>query len=142
MTDTPKLKRTTRVAPAWIDTYGHMNMAYYAKIFDDLGYEMLSEYGLGAEYTKIHKLGLFVVDVRIKYMREVVANAPLTVSLTLKKIDDKRLWTKLEMHHTELGYLAATMDQLAVNASLETRRAVRFPEFVVDQLKAIAEGDL
>ncbi len=128
--------RTTNVDPAWIDSYGHMNMAYYAKIFDDLGYDMLSEYGIGAEYTKTHKLGLFVVDVRIKYLREVVANAPLTVSLVLKKVDEKRLWTELEMHHSELGYLAATMEQLAVHASLETRRAERFPVFVLERLKS------
>lgn len=136
MSDIKKLTRTTHVDPAWIDIYGHMNMAYYVKIFDDLGYEMLSEFGLGVEYTKAHKLGLFTVDVRIKYLREVVTNAPVTVSLVLKAFDDKRLWTELEMHHSELGYLAATMEQLAVHASLETRRATRFPDFVMVRLRS------
>jgi len=142
MTDIKKLRRTTHVDSAWIDIYGHMNMAYYVKIFDDLGYEMLSEFGLGVEYTKAHKLGLFAVDARIRYLREVVANAPLTVTLVLKKFDDKRLWTELEMHHSEQGYLAATMEQLAVHASLETRRAVRFPDFVLERLKGTTISDL
>jgi acyl-CoA thioester hydrolase len=119
--------RSAHVDPSWVDIYGHMNMAYYVKLFDDLGHDILGEFGLGEVYTRRFGFGLFTVKATIAYVREVTANAPLTVSLTIDKADDKRLWTSLEMRHSEHGLIAATMDQLAVNVSLATRRAAAFP---------------
>ncbi|MEZ2408903.1 acyl-CoA thioesterase [Bosea sp. RCC_152_1] len=119
--------RSAHVDPSWVDIYGHMNMAYYVKLFDDLGHDILAEFGVGEAYTRRFGFGLFTVRANIAYVREVTANAPLTVSLTIDKADDKRLWTSLEMRHSEHGFIAATMDQLAVNVSLATRRAAFFP---------------
>lgn len=126
----PNLLASTRnahVDPAWVDIYGHMNMAYYVKLFDDLGHDILADYGFGEAYTHRFGFGLFTVKATIAYLREVTADAPLTISLKIDKADDKRLWTSLEMRHGEQGYVAATMDQLAVNVSLATRRATIFP---------------
>lgn len=127
MSHSPSSIRSAHVDPSWIDIYGHMNMAYYVKLFDDLGHDILAEFGLGEAYTQRFGFGLFTVTATIAYVREVTVNAPLTVSLTINKADDKRLWTNLEMRQSEHGYIAATMDQLAVNVSLATRRAAAFP---------------
>ncbi|GAB4064043.1 thioesterase family protein [Ancylobacter sonchi] len=126
--------RHTSVDPAWVDLYGHMNMAYYVKIFDDACHDMLSAYGLGAAYTQAHGFGLFTVDARIAYRREVTAGAPLEIRLRIVKADAKRLWTSLEMRHTEQDYLAATLEQLAINVSLATRKAAPFPAHLDDIL--------
>jgi acyl-CoA thioester hydrolase len=123
----PSRIRSAYVDPSWVDIYGHMNMAYYVKLFDDVGHDILAELGLGAAYTRRFGFGLFTVSANIAYVREVTANAPLSVSLTIDKADEKRLWTRLEMRHSEHGFIAATMDQLAVNVSLATRRAAAFP---------------
>ncbi|MDX3810122.1 MAG: thioesterase family protein [Bosea sp. (in: a-proteobacteria)] len=123
----PTGSRSAQVDPSWVDIYGHMNMAYYVKLFDDLGHDILADHGLGEAYTRKFGFGLFTVKAAIDYLREVTADAPLTISLTIEKADSKRLWTKLEMRHSEQGYVAATMAQLAVNVSLATRRAVVFP---------------
>lgn len=126
--------RSAYVDPVWVDIYGHMNMAYYVKLFDDLGHDILAGYGLGEAYTRAFGFGLFTVTATIDYVREVTANTPVTVSLKIDKADDKRLWTHLEMRNSELGTIAATMDQLAVNVSLATRRATSFPAFLEDVL--------
>jgi acyl-CoA thioester hydrolase len=127
MSTMPASTRSAHVDPSWVDLYGHMNMAYYVKLFDDLGHDILAEHGFGEAYTRRFGFGLFTVKATIAYLREVTANAPLTISLTIDKVDDKRLWTSLEMRHSEHGYIAATMDQLAINVSLATRRAAAFP---------------
>lgn len=119
--------RHARVDPSWVDIYGHMNMAFYVKLFDDLGYDILSEYGLGERYTRDVGFGLFTIEANIRYLKEVLADAPLTVGLRIEKADGKRLWTSLEMRHAKQGYVAATMSQLAINVSLATRRVVPFP---------------
>jgi acyl-CoA thioester hydrolase len=132
----PVLSRTASVDPAWVDIYGHMNMAYYVKLFDDLGHDMLSTFGLGAEYTVARRLGLFTVEAKIKYIKEVVANDPLKITLKIDDFDDKRLWSSLEMRHADRKYLAATMEQIALNVSLDTRRATPFPPDVTVTLAA------
>ena len=119
--------RNARVDPSWVDFYGHMNMAYYVKLFDDLGHDILTDHGFGEPYTRKFGFGLFTVKASIDYCQEVTSEAPLTISLSIEKADDKRLWTRLDMRHAEQGYLAATMAQLAVNVSLSMRRAVIFP---------------
>ncbi len=130
----PKL-RHARVDPSWVDIYGHMNMAFYVKLFDDLGHDILSEYGLGKRYTHDFGFGLFTIEANIRYLKEILADAPLTVSLKIGKADGKRLWTSLDMRHAEEGYVAATMEQLAINVSLITRRAVPFPPHLDSILK-------
>jgi acyl-CoA thioester hydrolase len=134
-TCSPKV-RHARVDPSWVDIYGHMNMAFYVKLFDDLGYDILSEYGLGERYTRDFGFGLFTIEANIRYLKEVRADAPLTVSLQIDKADGKRLWTSLEMRHTEQGYVAATMNQLAINVSLATRRVVPFPSHLDSVLES------
>lgn len=134
-TSAPTGTRIAHVDPSWVDIYGHMNMAYYVKLFDDLGHEILEEFGLGEGYTRKFGFGLFTVKATIDYVREVTANAPLTISLTIEKADDKRLWTSLEMRHSAHGNVAATMDQLAVNVSLATRRAAVFPAELDEALR-------
>jgi len=79
----PRSIRSAHVDPFWVDIYGHMNMAYYVKLFDDLGHDILGEFGLGEAYTRRFGFGLFTVKATITYVREVMANAPLTVSLTI-----------------------------------------------------------
>lgn len=125
--DTERDLRRARVDPAWVDLYGHMNMAYYVKLFDDACHDMLSEYGLGETYTRTHGFGLFTVEAKISYRREVTVGAPLEIALRLLKADAKRLWTSLEMRHAAEDYVAATIEQVAVNVSLSTRRAAPFP---------------
>lgn len=118
---------SARVDPAWVDIYGHMNMAYYVHLFDALGHRILARYGLGEEYTRRTGYGLFTVSAKIAYLKEVRAHDELTISLRIDRADDKRVWTSLEMRHSLHDFVAANMDQLAVNVSLETRRAIVFP---------------
>ncbi|MBE2278115.1 MAG: thioesterase family protein [Rhodobacteraceae bacterium] len=129
--------RICRVAPGWIDLYGHMNMACYAMVFDLLGHEIFGDCGFGADWTRQSRLGLFTVHAGIDYRREVREGDSLRVTLALQRHDDKRLFARLDMHQVEQGYLAATMAQTSLCASLQTRRATTFPPPMHERLAAL-----
>ena len=114
------------VKDEWIDLYGHMNMAYYVMLLDDLGHRILEQFGMGKGYTLEFNCGLFTVEANLKYLREVCAGDPLRVELTPVSFDEKRLVTQLELYHDEQNYLSATMQQTAVHVSLDTRKVCPF----------------
>lgn len=115
-------------APHWIDLYGHMNMACYAMVLDLLGHDILEDCGFGESWTRKTRLGLFTVQANIRYHREIRQGDPLRITMVLNRHDDKRIFAELRMHQDEKGFLAATMDQVSICASLDTRRAMPFPE--------------
>ena len=114
------------VKDEWIDLYGHMNMAYYVMLLDDLGHRILEQFGLGKGYTLELNCGLFTVEANLKYLREVCAGDPLRVELTPLSFDEKRLVTQVELYHDEQNYLSATMRQTAVHVNLDTRKVCPF----------------
>jgi acyl-CoA thioester hydrolase len=114
------------VKEQWIDLYGHMNMAHYVAVLDELGHQILERFGMGESYTNAQNCGLFTVDARVRYLKELRAGDPLRVELTPLRFDEKRLITKVDLYHDEAGYLSATMEQTAVNVDLATRRASNF----------------
>jgi acyl-CoA thioester hydrolase len=126
-----------RVMPEWIDVYGHMNMARYAALFDEVGFALFDQVGVGQRYTDATRCGVFTVDVRIRYLKELHVDVPLAVRLRLIAVDHVRLHSFLELTNLRTGRLAATMEQLAVHASLETRSVVPFDEPVLERLRAV-----
>lgn len=125
------------VKPEWIDVYGHMNMARYAALFDETGFALLDEAGLGEGYTRRTRHGVFTVDVRIRYLKELTVGIPLAVRMKLVGIDHVRLHSFLELVNLQTGTVAATMEQLAVHASLESRSVVPFDKGLIGQVRAM-----
>ncbi|MDO9360172.1 MAG: thioesterase family protein [Polaromonas sp.] len=125
------------VKPEWIDVYGHMNMARYAALFDETGFALLDQAGLGEAYTRRTRQGVFTVDVRIRYLKELTVGIPLAVRMKLVGVDHVRLHSFLELINLQTGSVAATMEQLAVHASLESRSVVPFGADIAAQVKAM-----
>lgn len=129
----------TTVSDEWIDLYGHMNMAYYVKLLDELGHRILQQFGLGEGYTRESNCGLFTVEANLKYLREVRAGDPLRVELTPVSFDEKRLVTLVELYHDEQNYLSATMQQTALHVDLDTRKVCPFGEDAQRRLVAMMD---
>ncbi len=126
------------VEESWIDLYGHMNMVRYVALFDDVGYALMEQWGLGETYTRDEGFGLFVVDVAIHYRRELRVGTPLRVALRLLDADDKRLLSLLEIRRADDGTVAATMEQLSIHVDLSTRKVTPFAPALAERLRALA----
>lgn len=125
------------VKPDWIDEYGHMNAAHYVGVFDRHGFELLGRYGVGSDYTRQTRCGIYTMNIHVAYLREVLAGDPLELRIRLLDSDDKRVLTLMELWQTRNNYLAATMEQLSLHVDLEIRRSRPFDPALAQRLAAV-----
>src|ERR1700722_6979702 len=90
-TTTPLRTPLQHVLPEWIDSNGHMNMAYYNVAFDRASDNALEQLGLGPAYVASGRGSIFVAENHVIYMAEVVLGDPLRIDFQLLDWDAKRL---------------------------------------------------
>jgi acyl-CoA thioester hydrolase len=133
----PFVSSVMRVEPAWIDYNGHLNMAYYNVLFDravDEVYELLS---LGLSYVKEQRCSTFTAEVHVRYLRELLADAPVRVTFRLLDFDHKRMHYFEELYHAEEGWLSATSENMALNVDMAAKKTTAFPDNVMQRLAAM-----
>jgi acyl-CoA thioester hydrolase len=133
----PFISRGHVVKPEWIDAYDHMNMARYVSLFDDVTYELLDGIGLGLESTRRTRRGLFIVDARVRFLKELRVGTPLEVRLRFVGVDHVRLHMWAELHEDGSDTICATQEQLGLHADLQTRKTLRFDEGQRARIEAI-----
>jgi acyl-CoA thioester hydrolase len=142
MADAPALFRShrERVRPEWLDGNGHMNVAYFGLVFDRAGHALLEALGIGADYVAARRRGLFVVENHCVFEREAHLDDDLVVTSRLLGLDHKRLHLFHELMEPTAGARLATLEVMALQVDLQSRRAVAFEDDVFDRLSAIADG--
>jgi acyl-CoA thioester hydrolase len=125
---------TDTVRPEWIDSNGHMNLAYYVVVFD-LGTDRLYDrLGIGNAYRDTTGNSCFTAETHTIYEREVRVGEGLRVATTLLGVDTKRLYYFHEMFHAVDGHRVAAQELLALHIDMRVRRVAPFP---ADRLAAI-----
>ena len=125
---------TDTVRPEWIDSNGHLNLAYYVVVFD-LGTDRLYDaLGIGNAYREATGNSCFTAETHTLYEREVTVGEPLRVATTLLGVDTKRLHYFHEMFHGTEGHRVAAQELLALHIDMGVRRVAAFP---ADRLAAI-----
>lgn len=130
----------TEVASDWVDSNGHMNVAYYAILFDRALDNFLGIVDLGHDYTRREGGSMFVVESHFTYQREVLGSDPLAVQLQLLDRDRKRIHCFMELYQTRDNFLAATSEQIAVHVDMTDRRSTSMPNTTVDRLGRILDA--
>jgi acyl-CoA thioester hydrolase len=130
----PFVSSVMRVEPGWIDYNGHLNMAYYNVLFDravDEVYELLD---LGLAYVETTKHSTFTAEVHVRYLRELLVDAPVRVTFQLLAYDTKRLHYFEQLFHAEEGWLSATSENMALNVNMVAKKTAAFPDNVMERL--------
>ena len=63
--------KTEKIIKEWTDYNGHLNVAYYIRIFDIAADIMLDNFKMGGESAKKDKKSTFVVEMYTRYNQEV-----------------------------------------------------------------------
>lgn len=124
------------VEPGWLDYNGHMNMAYYAVLFDrgaDAAYPLL---GIGPEYRATRGFTTYTAEFHICYLRELHLGDRVRCSFRLLDYDTKRFHTYQELWHDD-GWCAATAEGLALHIDTAGPRVTPFPADVAAKLAAM-----
>ena len=124
--------KTDQVIKEYTDYNGHLNVAYYVRIFDIAADVMLDNFKMGGESAKQNNKTTFVAEMHTIYKQEVRLGEEVETHLTYLNHDKKRIQYRLSMFHKEKKYLAATNEILSLYVDLSKRKVV---EFDSDRLK-------
>ncbi len=122
------------VQPEWLDSNGHMNLAYYVVVFDRGTDAWLVRAGFGGAYRDAGN-AVFAVETHTLYRHELGLGAPMTVRSWLVAADSKRLHLAHEMRSG--GMLAAMQEVLFVHVALGTRRVTPMDAAALSRANAL-----
>ena len=126
--------KSEKVIKEWTDYNGHLNVAFYIRVFDIAADVMLDNFKMGGESAKKDKRTTFVAEMHTNYYQEVRLGEEVETHITFVDHDKKRIHYKLSMFHKEKKYLAATNEVLSLYVDLNKRKVI---EFDLDRLKVM-----
>ena len=124
--------KTEKVIKEWTDYNGHLNVAFYIRVFDIAADIMLDNFKMGGESAKKENRTTFVAEMHTNYYQEVRLGEEVETHIAYVDHDKKRIHYKLSMFHKEKKYLAASNEVLSLYVDLSKRKVV---EFDPDRLK-------
>jgi acyl-CoA thioester hydrolase len=132
--DAPFVSSVMRVEPGWIDYNGHLNMAYYNVLFDRAVDEVYEVLGLGLDYVETTRRSTFTAEAHVRYLRELLVDAPVRVTFRLLAFDLKRMHYFEQLFHAGEGWLSATSENMALNVDMIVKKTAAFPGGVMERL--------
>ncbi len=84
--------------------------------------------------SRLSKCSTFTAEVHVRYLRELLVEAPVRVSFHLLGFDDKRMHYFEELRHADEGWLSATSENMALNVDMTVKRVAAFPASVMARL--------
>jgi acyl-CoA thioester hydrolase len=123
----PVIEYRDVVRPEWIDSNGHMNLAYYVVAFDfatDAFYKALD---IGDDYRAASGNSCFTAETHTLYEREVHQGDKLLIRTWLLGTDNKRVHYFHEMFHADSGERSAVQELMALHIDMRIRRVAPFP---------------
>ena len=114
------------VRPEWIDSNGHLNLAYYILLFDQATDALWDQLGLGDRF-RASGFGTFAVETHTLYRAELLEGEQVQMASEVIGADGKRLHVAHEMRRQRDGVVSAQQELMYLCVGLETRRAAPWP---------------
>ena len=108
----------------WIDRNGHMSAVHYNHAFRVPVQVLFDRFGLGLGVADPTGRGVFMLDWRVQYVREVLEGMALYFEIRLIDASDKLVHYYIEMFAGRERYLAATCESVEIQVDLETRKTM------------------
>jgi len=131
----PIIEHEDVVRPEWIDSNGHMNLAYYVVVFDIATDKFYADLDIGDAYRERTGNSCFTAETHTVYEREVRLGDRLRVQTWLLGSDAKRLHYFHELFHIESGERSAIQELMALHIDMRIRRVAPFPELQREALR-------
>jgi YbgC/YbaW family acyl-CoA thioester hydrolase len=72
-----------------LDSLGHVNHATYLQLLEEARWEMCYEHGLDLEWIKKNGLGPIIIEVNIRYLKEIRLREKITIETRVDEIRGK-----------------------------------------------------
>jgi acyl-CoA thioester hydrolase len=123
----PVIEHQDVVRPEWIDSNGHMNLAYYVVVFDFATDALYRALNIGDAYREASGNSCFTAETHTLYEREVHLGDKLLIRTWLFGADTKRLHYFHEMFHADSGERSAVQELMALHIDMSVRRVAPYP---------------
>lgn len=128
------------VYPWQLDHVGHMNVQFYTARFDEATWHFFSSLGINTRYLREQRRGMAAVEQHTHYKRELHAGALVRITSELLEAKPKLVRFLHRMFDAETGEEIADSELTAVHLDTELRRAVPFPDDILERLQAAVRG--
>lgn len=130
----PFVSSVMSVEPSWIDYNGHLNMAYYHVLFDRAFDEALHLIGADPDYVRRERRSYYTAEAHVRYLRELHAGDPVRATIQLLGHDLKRVHYFEQLFHATEGWMAATLEAMALHVDMAQKKAMPAPPRVTARL--------
>jgi acyl-CoA thioester hydrolase len=124
------------VPETYRDENGHMNVRWYATIFDEAGDALHAHLGLTPEFHKANGSGTMDLENHINYLHEVRAGDRLGIFSRMVAHSAKRIHYLMFMVNETRGSLSAIFECVNAFADLKLRKTAPFPPEIVTRIEA------
>jgi acyl-CoA thioester hydrolase len=118
------LTQAGRVLPEWLDVNGHMNSAWYDVVFDRAESALFDAFGIDEDYTRRTGQGVFRLEKRLRYLRELLPDTPFRVQSRITMTDLRHIRHRHHLLHAETGAVMAVKEAHSLHVDLARRKAV------------------
>ena len=134
-------EKQVNILPEWIDSNGHLHDARYIDTCHLAVREFFEEMGIGESYKSEQGFAFFNLGMNLDYIREVMVEDPLRVTVCVVDSSDKLLHLFIEMRHAGDGTLKARHERLLAHVDMNSRRTTPFPDDVAARLSETEKAD-
>jgi len=138
MTPSPLSLYRATVQPDWLDVNNHLNVAYYALVFDRAAEAFMEHLGIDNDYIRERNASWVALESHTSFNRELRLDDPLRVTAQVLDRDSKRIHLFQTLFHEAKGFQAASNELMIMHVDLGKRSSSRFPPEVVQRLERIA----
>ncbi|WP_196502092.1 thioesterase family protein [Aestuariivirga litoralis] len=135
----PFISSLQTVESQWTDYNGHLNMAYYAVLFDRGAEEMFEGFGLGADYVKRTNCTTFTLETHTTYANELKEGEQVRVETQIIGADAKRVHYVQQMFRGDTSYLASVLEVMISHVDMNIHRTAPWPADIQQKIDAMAE---
>jgi acyl-CoA thioester hydrolase len=83
------LEQTITIREEHLDTFGHVNNARYLEIFEQARWDLITEGGFGLDFIQSSGTGPVVLELSLRFMREVKNRQQMRIRTTLDSYEGK-----------------------------------------------------
>ncbi len=112
----------------WLDTYGHLNEAYYLVPFTNATWALQDHFRIGVDYFEKTGGAIYTVETHLRYLQEIRAPAVMDVESLILGCDAKRVWFAHRLLVDEVP--CATGEFMALHYDSRAKRTCPMPETV------------
>jgi acyl-CoA thioester hydrolase len=113
---------------------GHVNVQYYASMFDQATWTFLSEFGITSEYMKANRRGMAAVSQHTNYLLELFSGDIVEIQTELLEVSEKTIRFLHTMRRRPQMDTIATSELVGVQFDTEIHKSCPFPQEIKERM--------